>query len=303
MPRQYWKDSILSADEPKLQDFITEAYENMGWNSRWLHQVLESAFIPNSEFITPIVHEEIRADFSFFSGLELLLAGIERNCKLTKDAWLWGNTGYWAARSGRFGYMGISEEGAKQIWEKSRDIAMSYIASSSSILLEFRLDKNEKDACIFNVYYSNRFIVFPDLIDAVHKALDDLAPWKVMKKEIKELDVIFSIEKKERSTMETKNISTFPIHPVRVIPLTEDPRPGSDWLDTVIVKNTFFKASGQISPEGYIILSRGGGWIRNDFQQGKLYIVTFSKVLKLGFCYLANVWVNEQKMVKPIFYK
>ncbi len=38
MPRQYWKDSILSADEPKLQDFITEAYENMGWHVKNMHR-------------------------------------------------------------------------------------------------------------------------------------------------------------------------------------------------------------------------------------------------------------------------
>jgi hypothetical protein len=265
------------------------------WNSRWLHQMIESVYIPNSEYVIPIVHEEIKAAFNFFSGLDRLLAGIERNCKTPKDERLWEDTGYWTARSGRFGYMGISEDGAKQIWEKSNELTMSYIASSSSILIEFRLDKNEKDTCILNVYYSNRSIVFPDLIDGLHRALDDLAPWKVVKKEMKEHDEIFNIENKEMGTMQLEKISVFPIHPVRVISSVEDPAPASDWLYAVLVKNTFFKIAKQIKPEGYAIVTRGVEWLRGDFSPGKLYGIRFSQVMKLGFCYLANVSIYEEK--------
>jgi hypothetical protein len=38
MPRQYWKESILSLGESKLQDFLTEGYENMGWHVKNMHR-------------------------------------------------------------------------------------------------------------------------------------------------------------------------------------------------------------------------------------------------------------------------
>lgn len=256
-------------------------------------EILKRKYITELEY-TPIVHEEIRADFNFFSNLESLLAIIEHNFKIPKDAWLWYDTGYWTAKSRKFSYMGISEDSALQVWSRNNEITLSYVASSTSVLLEFRLDKHEENAFVLNVYYTNRFVVFPDLIDTVHRALNCLGPWEIKKTETTEHDKIFDIGYHQGYSNEMVTTLTFPIIPIRVIALSNNPAPGSDFLYAVLVKNTFFKIPGCVTkPEGYAILTYSGGWLKQDFDRGKLFEVGYARIMKLGFCCLVSLSVKE----------
>lgn len=278
----------------RQEDMLARDSSSIGIMEEHRHLEVERKYILKSEHITPIVHEEIIADFNFFSSLERLLARIECNFNLSKDRWLWDDTGYWTAKSGKFRYMGISEDSAFQVWNKSNEMALYYVASSTSILLEFIMDKHEENSFVLNIYYTNRIVVFPDLIDAVHRALDDLGPWEIKNTETKDHDEIFAIEQKKDHPYERGAPLTFPIIPVRVISLFENPFPGSDFLYAVLVKNTFFKIEGQMTkPEGYAILTHSGGWLRKDFEIGKLFQARYVRVMKLGFCYLVSISVEE----------
>lgn len=84
--------------------------------------------------------------------------------------------------------------------------------------------------------------------------------------------------------------------PARVIPLFEHPQPGTDFLFAVAVENTFFKIENKMKePEGFAIMTRSGGWLREDFQFEKSYQVIFDEVIKLENCYVVWLAVDELK--------
>ena len=266
----------------------------LDWQINGLYDNLKGIYDPGEDRVTPIVHEEIKADFNFFQGLDSFLGKIERNFKLKADQWLWNDTGYWTAMDSKYGYMGLSEESAIRIWNNNKDIRLCYIVSNPSTILEFYLDKREENIFSLNVYYTNTFVVFPDLIEAVHRALDEVGNWKTIKIENKDHDVILASDYKNKRSMKREDIITFSISPKRVMPIGNDPNPGTDFLYAVIVENTFFNIEERVKkPDGYAILIRGGGWLREDFQEEKKYQISFSEVRKLENCYLVQLAVKE----------
>lgn len=260
------------------------------------YEQLERRYIPIRRNHIPVVHEKIKANFNFFDNLELLLKVIEQNFKVPNEEWLWDDTGYWTAKDSKYSYMGLSEESAFDLWSNSSNLTLCYVASNPSMLLEFKLDKTEGDSFYLNIYYGNRFVVFPDLIDAVHKSLDGVGNWELLNSQKGNDSTIIEGQYRHRELIYELPDTTFSIIPARVIPLYEPPTPGTDFLFAVALKNTFFKIEDTINePEGFAIVIRGGGWLREDFQRGKKYHVVSSEVRKLENCYVASLVVDEIK--------
>lgn len=266
------------------------------WEKLEIQNRLERRYIPGEQNTTPILHEEIKANFNFFDYLEPLLTAVERNFKITVDELLWYNTGYWAARDAKYSYIGLSEKSAFDLWTKSSNLILFYVASNPSTLLEFKLDKREENIFYLNIYYANRFVVFPDLIDGMHKSLEETGKWKVLRTEKGDHSTIF--ESKYNNGHRKNNISEniFQITLPRVIPLNEPPRSETDWLYAVAMNNTFFKIGNNMKKsEGFAIVTRNGGWLREDFHNEKRYHVIYSEVRKLENCYVASLVVDEIK--------
>ena len=263
---------------------------------------LEERYIPIKRNLTPIVHEKIKANFNFFDNLELLLKTIEKNFKVPEDEMLWYDTGYWTGRNAKYTYMGLSEESAFDIWTKSSDLSLCYVASNSSTLLEFKLDKREENIFYLNIYYTNRFVVFPDLIDAVHKSLDFAGNWELLNSEKGNHDTIFESLYKRRGQIFDMPDTTFSIIPAMVIPFSEPPIPGTDFLFAVALENNFYKIETTMNePEGFAIVDKPGGWMRDDFQSEKRYHLIFSKYRKLENCYVAYLIINKMKQAETYF--
>lgn len=283
-------DPLSNLDRQK--DMMARDGDICTWEFDGIYKNLEGIYDPIEDRLTPIVHEEIRANINFFQSLDSFLRKIEHHFKLKAGQQMWIDTGYWAARDSKYGYMGISEENAMRLWNQSKELRMCYIASIESLLLEFYLDKGEANSFSLSVYYTNKYLVFPDMIDAVHKALDDVGDWKTIKIENKDHDDIFAINYKNKRSMEKQYVLPFSIKPKWVMPLGNNPRPGTDLLYAVVAENTFFKIENRMKkPEGYAILTRHGGWISEDFQEDKKY-QTYSNIRKLEHCYLVNLVVQ-----------
>ena len=76
----------------------------------------------------------------------------------------------------------------------------------------------------------------------------------------------------------------------------QNPEVGTDWLYAVIVKNTFFSLNkGMNKPEGYAVITRGGGFLNNDFLPNRKHYLSFSTQKKLQNCYLVELGVNGYK--------
>ena len=271
-------------DETCLQNLLTEVYENYGWEVKNLHRI-----DPKSED---------GADLELKRGTEKILIAV-KNKPVTKDVEqlkrLWNDTGYWAAADSENGYTGLSEDSALALWKNSDKLKLCYVASNLSTLLEFTLDKQEADRFSLNVYYSNRFVVFPDLIDTIHKALNKLGSWKTLRIEQDDHDAIFDIQT-NNTRMKMNEPNSFTISPKRVIPLRDDPYPGTDWLSAVVIENIFFTHEDTMTkPNGYAIVIRGGGWMRRDFQENNKHVVSFSEVRKLENCFILSIVVNAYK--------
>ena len=287
-------DPISNFD--RQRSMLARDHSNIGWEMSKTYDLLESIFVPEDDKLTPIIHEKIKADFNFFDSSESLLAKIEYNFKVPEDEWLWNDTGYWSAIDSKYGYMGISEDSAFDLWNQSKDLILCYIASNPCTLLEFKLDKREENSFSLNIYYANKFVAFPDLIDAIHRALDEVGCWKTIKIEKKDHDIIFDSKYNNHQLTKKENPTTFSITPTLVMPLGDDPHVGTDLLYAVIVENTFFKIENMMKkPEGYAIVIRGGGWLREDFQAEKKYNVSFTRVRRLENCFLVRLVVNELK--------
>ncbi len=277
--------SMMDRDHTKLE-----------WEMKELYDFLEKIYVSSEDRLMPIVHETIRTDFGFFDNLESLLTKIEFNFKLFEGEWLWGDTGYWIAKDKKFRYLGLSEASALNLWRDSEDLILCYVASNPSTLLEFTLDKRAEDSFSLNIYYANRYVVFPDLIDAIHKALNALGSWKTIRVERGDHDDIFGKNHSEYSMAGSGTPATFNVNPKRVIPLSEDPPVGTDWLYAVVVENTFFSIDGAMDvPEGFAILIRSGGFLRDDFQAKKKHYLSFSKVRRLENCFLVELVANGFK--------
>lgn len=285
----------ISTLERQRQILARERDEELfDWQTEKEYDKFRSIYGPKEEIKKPIVHEEIKVRCNFFNSLESFLGDLERNLKLNAGGGFWSDTGYWAAKDNKYTYMGISEESAFMVWEQCSDVKLCYIASSVPILLEFYLDKLEEDSFSINVYYTNRFTVFPDLIDAVHRTLDKIGEWERIKIETEDYDDIFTITPKNKHHMERDDIKSFPVRPQRVIPLVSNPSPGTDWLFAVVAENTFFKINDIMKkPNGYVILDKKGGWNRKDFDEDKKYSVFRSKVGRLEHCYLVGLVVDQ----------
>lgn len=263
------------------------------WQNDNLYNDLNGIYDHREDNLVPIVHEEIEVDVSVFNNLDSFLSKIADYFKLESDQWLWYDTGFWAAKGHKYGYIGISEESAIRLWNENQKINLCYIASNTSMLLEFYLDKRVKSCFSLNVYYTNRSIVFPDLIDCVHRALDNIGYWKTINIENKDHDVIFSIDNKDKQSIGNNDERYLYIKPKMVMPFGDDPYPGTDFLYAVVVENTFFNVENvKGKPEGYAILTRPGGWLKEDFQGEKKYMEYFY-IRKLAHCYLVNMAVEE----------
>ncbi|MEM0134047.1 MAG: hypothetical protein QXU18_02300 [Thermoplasmatales archaeon] len=280
---------------------LARDHSDLNWGISEINSFLESKYIPAEDKLTPIVHEKIKAKFDFFGSLNLLLTRIEYYYKIPENNWLWDNTGYWSAKGSRFGYMGISEKSALDLWNQSDELTLCYIASNASSLLEFILDKREENSFFLNIYYSNEFSAFPDLIDAVHKALDEIGQWEALKIEKNDHEIIFNYKPNISELTNDEKFASFPIIPYRVMPFGEDPPVGTDFLYAVIVENTFFKIHNWMKiPEGYAIVTRSGGWLKDDFQAKKRYQTFFRRVRKLENCFLVSISVREVKEMNSL---
>ena len=134
------------------------------------------------------------------------------------------------------------------------------------------------------------------LVDAVHKSLEGIGKWKLLKTEKVDHDTIFEVQNSHQRLINELPNKIFPIMPARVIPLFEHPQPGTDFLFAVAVENTFFKIENKMKePEGFAIMTRSGGWLREDFQFEKSYQVIFDEVIKLENCYVVWLAVDELK--------
>lgn len=277
------------------RDMLDRDLSIFDWQETEYHQ-LRREYMPHEQNITPIVHEKIMANYNFFDCLELLLTAIEKNFKVPDDTWLWYDTGYWTAWDAKYSYIGLSEKSALDLWTKTVNLTLCYVVSSPSMLLEFKLNKSEENSFYLNIYYTNKFIVFPDLIDAVHKSLEGIGKWKLLKTEKVDHDTIFEVQNSHQRLINELPNKIFPIMPARVIPLFEHPQPGTDFLFAVAVENTFFKIENKMKePEGFAIMTRSGGWLREDFQFEKSYQVIFDEVIKLENCYVVWLAVDELK--------
>ena len=287
----------ISTLERQRQILARERDEGLfDWQTEKKYDKFKRMYDPKEDITKPIVHEEINVNCNFFKILELFLGNIERNFNFNEGDGFWKDTGYWTAKDKKYAYMGISEESALRVWDKSSDVKLCYIASSDFTLLEFYLDKLEENSFSLNIYYANKYNVFPDSIDAVHRALDKIGEWRTIKIETKDHEDIFAINYKNRSLIEKDDVKSFTIKPQRVIPLGSNPSPGTDWLFAVVVENTFFTINDQIKkPEGYVILERKGGWSGEDLNEDKEYIIFYSMVRKLEHCYLVELLVDEIK--------
>ena len=253
-----------------------------------------SFYDPIADIRKPIVHEEIKVRCNFFKSLEPFLGDLEWNFKFNPGDGFWSDTGCWTAKDNKYSYMGLSEESALMVWDQSSDVKLCYIASSESTLLEFYLDKLEENSFSLNIYYANKYNVFPDSIDAVHRALDKIGEWKRIKIETKDHDDIFAINHKNRSLIEKGDIESFTIKPQRVIPYESNLSPETEWFFAVVVENTFFTINDQIKkPEGYVILEGKGGLSGEDFNEDKEYIIFYSMVRKLEHCHLVELLIDE----------
>lgn len=216
------------------------------------HGSLNDYFVPKEDKFIPIIHESIKVYSNFFENIKLLLSSIEFNSRVPKDNWLWDDTGFWSAKSDKNRYMGLSEESAFNLWDDSKDLLMSLIISSPSTLLEITLDKLQESSFDLDIYYSNRFVAFPDRIRAVHESLNNIGKWKSIKIEKDNYDIIFGTISHQKSMLQKEKKPIFYVKPEWVIPLNENPEVGTDWLYAVIVKNTFFSLNkGMNKPEGY----------------------------------------------------
>ncbi len=138
-------------------------------------------------------------------------------------------------------------------------------------------------------------MVFPDLIDAIHRAVNKLGNWITLKIEQEDHNTIFDI-RAGNTKIRMDECGPFTLQPKRVIPLWDDPYPGSDWLNAVVVENNFFTNEDAMKKlTGYAILIRGGGWMRTDFQENKKHVVSFSQVRKLENCFILSMVVNGYK--------
>ena len=290
---------LLPFDPISIYDHQRDMLDRGDFLDNWQgidHEQLDERYIPVRQNLTPIVHEKIKANFNFFDNLELLLKTIEQNFKVPDDHWLWDDTGFWTARDTKYSYMGLSEESAFDLWTKSSNLILCYVTSNPSTLLEFKLDKREENIFYLNIYYTNRFVVFPDLIDAVHKSLDCAGNWELLKSEKGNHDTIFESLHRRRGQISEMPDTTFSIIPAMVIPLYEPPRPGTDFLFAVALENTFFKIENTMNErEGLAIVTKRRSLMRDDFQSEKRYQVIISEVKKLENCYVVYLIIDELK--------
>ena len=244
----------------------------------------------SEDLITPIVHETIRTNFNFFENLESLLTRIELDFKIQKGNWLWDDTGFWSAKDNKYGYIGLSEDSAKQLWKSCKELILCFVVSNPSMLIEFTADKKTDDGFYTNVYYANKFLPFPELIDVIHRTLDELGSWTTLKLEKQDEKDIFDKYPERNSVFMTPESSAFSVFPEWAIPNHDDPPPGSEWLYAVVVKNKFFSIGRTMpTPMGYVILIMSGGWLNSDFNDDKKHFQFIKRIRKLENCYLVNL--------------
>lgn len=278
----------------RQDSMIDRGFNHMAWEDKELYELTEKMYVPEGDSFSPVVHETIVGKFDLFDKLNSLLEKIEFYFRVPEKAWLWDETGHWVAKDKDHRYIGMSEESAESLWKSKRDLTLCYVASNSSTILEFNLDKKHDDIFLLDIYHSNRFVAFPDLIEVIHKTLDEFGEWRTKNIEKNDESIIFGDNLNFISDLEGKTPLTFKVIPKWVRPIGDNPRVGGNFYDAVVIENTFFSAQkSSSSPTGYALVKyRQGYWVDKDFDEGKEYYLSFSHARKLRNCILVNMYVD-----------
>lgn len=276
------------------QHMIDRYLPGMRWDNDDYEREMKK-YIPSGDEEIPIVHEVIEVRNSFFEYLEDFLSGIESARKVPKGAWLWDDTGYWAAKSGKLCYMGLNENTAKALWNRSQILEMCFVLITPNSLMSIELDKKEPNSFIIDAYYNNRFSAFPDLIEATHKALETIGNWSTLSIEKKDNSDLFGAWSLDTQKTNPQIKDLFTINPERVIPVTNHFIHGKRHYNSVVIENNFFAdKKSQILPEGYAIARlRGAHWDDDDFSSEKNYYLFSSEIYKLRKCVLVDISLEQ----------
>jgi hypothetical protein len=279
----------------RQDNMIDRGHSTMKTEDELLYNSLKDFYIPEGDEITPIVHETIKVHSSFFENLEIILEKIESNFKVPEDNWLWDETGHWTAKDKNQTYIGMSEENAFELWRLKDQLSLCFVVSSTSIILEFYLNPGNDSHFSINIYYANRFLPFPDLINAVHEALNYVGKWETTDIEKDDESVIFRSKIKRTPFEINRKPKTFLVSPKWVRPISNTPRVGYNFYDTVVIENTFFPTQEtETSATGYALIKfRQGYWYNSDFENGTDYYLISTHARQLSNCILADLWVDR----------
>lgn len=286
-------DPLENAD--RQNSMIDRGFNHMAWENEELYELTEKIYVPEGDKYSPIVHETIEGGFDLFEKLDSLLERIEFYFRVPEEAWLWYDTGHWAANDKEHRYIGMSEESARILWNSKKDLTLCYVVSSGSTILEFNLDKKQQNRFLLDVYHTNRFLTFPDLIEVIHRAVDEFGEWKTTNIEKIDENIIFGENLNFISDPDGEKPLTFKVIPKWVRPTGDNLRVGGNLYDAVVIENTFFSTQRSSSyPSGYALIKyRQGYWDDKDFDDRKEYFLSFSHARKLRNCILVDMYVDR----------